>query len=153
MNAIADGTSEASTSTGASTADSTLSLPQGIKLVCIDMDGTLLNSDSKISARTASAVKSSLARGDLSLILATGKARPAAIAACEEAGLTGLGPCTSLRLFMYVPWPMWGLDGNIKYLTCGKVIKTSMVWLLSLWHFVGCDDVGRHGACTKPSLS
>jgi hydroxymethylpyrimidine pyrophosphatase-like HAD family hydrolase len=80
--------------------------------VCIDMDGTLLNSDSKISTRTASAVKSSLARGDLSLILATGKARPAAIAACEEAGLTGIGPCTSLRLFMYVPCGDWTATSN-----------------------------------------
>jgi hypothetical protein len=89
---LADDTSEASASTTRSTSVPTLSLPQGIKLVCIDMDGTLLNSESRISMRTAFAVKSALARGDLSLVLATGKARPAAIAACKEVGLAGAGP-------------------------------------------------------------
>jgi hypothetical protein len=88
---VADTNSEASTSTTGSTSVPTLVLPQGIKLVCIDMDGTLLNSESRISVRTAFAVKSALARGDLSLILATGKARPAAIAACTEVGLAGAG--------------------------------------------------------------
>lgn len=62
--------------------------PNGIKLVAIDMDGTLLNSSSKVTARTAEALRVVLARG-VQVVLATGKARPAAISALEEVGLAG----------------------------------------------------------------
>lgn len=62
-------------------------------MVCIDMDGTLLNSASQITAETAAVLKRCLQLDDVTFLLATGKARPAAIAACSAVGLAG------------APWP------------------------------------------------
>jgi len=54
------------------------------------MDGTLLDSRSRIPRSAVQAVKDVLrARKDTRIILATGKARPAAIAAARAAGLEG----------------------------------------------------------------
>jgi len=53
-------------------------------------DGTLLDSSSRILPSSVSAIKAALAVG-VRVILATGKARPAAIRACEVAGLAGEG--------------------------------------------------------------
>lgn len=60
-----------------------------IKLVCLDMDGTLLNSASQISHVTARVLRQCMAVEGLTVMLATGKARPAAMSACSAAGLTG----------------------------------------------------------------
>ncbi|KAI8470741.1 MAG: HAD-like protein [Monoraphidium minutum] len=60
----------------------------GVRLVAIDMDGTLLDSRSKILPSSAAAIRAAL-RAGVRVVLATGKARPAAIAACEAAGLAG----------------------------------------------------------------
>jgi len=62
--------------------------PGDIKLLAIDMDGTLLNSSSEVTARTAKALRAAMDHG-LKVVLATGKARPAAIAALEAVGLAG----------------------------------------------------------------
>ena len=48
-----------------------------IQLVCLDMDGTLLNSESQISPMTARVLKQCLALEGVTVMLATGKARPA----------------------------------------------------------------------------
>ncbi|KAL6759257.1 HAD-like domain-containing protein [Haematococcus lacustris] len=52
------------------------------------MDGTLLNSSSRISSATAAAVRA-VCQSGVMVVLATGKARPAALAAAREAGLEG----------------------------------------------------------------
>ena len=59
-----------------------------IKMLAIDMDGTLLNSSSQVTARTAKALRAAMGSG-VQVILATGKARPAAIAAMEKVDLAG----------------------------------------------------------------
>eukprot|EP00249_Psilotum_nudum_P020282 c27635_g1_i3 orf=85-1410(+) len=53
-----------------------------------DLDGTLLNSRSQITRKTAAALKEAIARG-VKIMIATGKSRTAAIAALEEVGLAG----------------------------------------------------------------
>jgi Cof subfamily protein (haloacid dehalogenase superfamily) len=61
-----------------------------LKLLALDMDGTLLDSNSKILDSSVEAIKLALER-QVQVILATGKARPAAIAAMEKVGLAGEG--------------------------------------------------------------
>lgn len=60
------------------------------------MDGTLLDSRSRILPSSAAAIRAALARG-VRIVLATGKARPAAVAACDAAGLAGDGLLVSPR--------------------------------------------------------
>eukprot|EP00775_Hariotina_reticulata_P003247 gene3247-3523_t len=59
-----------------------------VPLVALDMDGTLLDSQSKIKAESAEVIRAATAAG-VRVLLATGKARPAAIAACRQANLEG----------------------------------------------------------------
>lgn len=59
-----------------------------IRLVALDMDGTLLDSNSRVLPSSAAALREVLAAG-VTVMLATGKARPAAIAALTAAGLAG----------------------------------------------------------------
>ena len=59
-----------------------------IQLVALDMDGTLLNSNSRVLPSSVAALRAVLAAG-VTVMLATGKARPAAMAALAEVGLTG----------------------------------------------------------------
>lgn len=61
-----------------------------IKLLCLDMDGTLLNSQSELLPSSVEALKMVADRG-VQVILATGKARPAAMRALEKVGLAGDG--------------------------------------------------------------
>lgn len=56
-------------------------------LLC-DMDGTLLNSKSKITNETAAALKEAIARG-VKVIIATGKTRFGVMTACRPVGLEG----------------------------------------------------------------
>jgi hydroxymethylpyrimidine pyrophosphatase-like HAD family hydrolase len=67
-----------------------------VPLVALDMDGTLLDSSSRIRPDSADAIRAATALG-VRVVLATGKARPAAIAACRDAGLEGDGLLVSLR--------------------------------------------------------
>jgi rRNA maturation RNase YbeY len=60
----------------------------GVRLVALDMDGTLLDSKSRILPSSVKAIRAALDKG-VRVVLATGKARPAAVAACEAAGLAG----------------------------------------------------------------
>ncbi|XP_043720317.1 endoribonuclease YBEY, chloroplastic-like isoform X2 [Telopea speciosissima] len=53
-----------------------------------DMDGTLLNSRSQVSSTTAKALKEAVSRG-VKVVIATGKARPAAIHALKAVHLAG----------------------------------------------------------------
>jgi len=56
--------------------------------VALDMDGTLLDSRSRVLPSSAAALRAALAAG-VTVMLATGKARPAAMAALAEVGLAG----------------------------------------------------------------
>lgn len=73
-----------------------------MRLVALDMDGTLLDSNSRITPDSVEAVQSACAAG-VRVLLATGKARPAAIAAAARAGLEGdslLVSCNSPGVFL-----------------------------------------------------
>ncbi|GAX75731.1 hypothetical protein CEUSTIGMA_g3174.t1 [Chlamydomonas eustigma] len=59
-----------------------------IRLVALDMDGTLLDSNSRILLSSVKAIKAACKLG-VRVVLATGKARPAAIKACRQYGLEG----------------------------------------------------------------
>jgi len=59
-----------------------------IKLITIDMDGTLLDSNSQCLSSSVEAIRLALDRG-VRVILATGKARPAAVKAMDKVGLAG----------------------------------------------------------------
>ena len=59
-----------------------------IRLICLDMDGTLLDPSSSVLESSIEALKLAMER-DIRVMLATGKARPAAMAAMEKAGLVG----------------------------------------------------------------
>ena len=58
------------------------------KVLVVDLDGTLLNENSTITPRTADALRRALASG-VEVVVATGKARPAAMRAAATAGLDG----------------------------------------------------------------
>ena len=60
----------------------------------MDMDGTLLNSDSKVTEATADTLRRCIAQGDATLMVATGKARPAVMAAFAASGLAGATAAT-----------------------------------------------------------
>ena len=59
-----------------------------IRLICLDMDGTLLDSSSSVLESSIEALKLAMER-NVRVMLATGKARPAAMAAMGKAGLVG----------------------------------------------------------------
>jgi rRNA maturation RNase YbeY len=59
-----------------------------VKLICLDMDGTLLDSNSCVLESSVEALHMAM-KNDIKVILATGKARPAAIKAMEGARLMG----------------------------------------------------------------
>ncbi|KAM3332242.1 hypothetical protein ACQJBY_027817 [Aegilops geniculata] len=58
------------------------------KYIFCDMDGTLLNSKSQVTARNAEALKEARSRG-VNIVIATGKTRPAAIDALNMVDLSG----------------------------------------------------------------
>ncbi|KAL2641506.1 hypothetical protein R1flu_009093 [Riccia fluitans] len=60
----------------------------GFKILFCDMDGTLLNSKSRVSDVTRDAIRAVLAKG-VQVIIATGKTQHGAIAALEPVGLVG----------------------------------------------------------------
>jgi len=61
-------------------------LPSNIKLVALDLDGTLLNNNGRIPPRNAQAIAQAQAQG-VQIILATGKTRWSAINVIAELGL------------------------------------------------------------------
>ncbi|CAN6183694.1 unnamed protein product [Urochloa humidicola] len=58
------------------------------KYIFCDMDGTLLNSQSQVTAQNAEALREARTRG-IHIVIATGKARPAVIDALNMVGLAG----------------------------------------------------------------
>lgn len=67
-----------------------------IQILALDLDGTLLDSRSKVLPSSVAAIKAAIARG-VTVMLATGKARPAAIRAMQAVGLAGEGLVVSTR--------------------------------------------------------
>lgn len=59
-----------------------------VQLLALDMDGTLLDSSSKVLPSSVEAIKAAIAAGTR-VCLATGKARPAAVTAMTRVGLAG----------------------------------------------------------------
>lgn len=59
-----------------------------VKLLALDMDGTLLNGESQVLPSSVEALHAALSTG-VKVCLATGKARPAALSAMEKVGLAG----------------------------------------------------------------
>lgn len=64
------------------------------KYLFCDMDGTLLNSKSQITPKTAEALSEAISRG-VKIMIATGKTRPAAISSLESVNLAGEGGVVS----------------------------------------------------------
>ncbi|BDA50944.1 probable endoribonuclease YbeY at N-terminal half [Coccomyxa sp. Obi] len=96
-----------------------------IKLICIDMDGTLLDGRSKVLPSSVQALHAALKAG-VTICLATGKARPAAIAAMQSVGLAGDGLVVSSKgpgLFLQ-GLAVHGKDGR---LLPGKDLPPSIV--------------------------
>jgi len=89
-----------------------------VKLLAIDMDGTLLNSSSEISPRTVEALRVALDSG-VRVVLATGKARPAAMAALSRVGLAGEG------LVVSDSQPGVFLQGLAVYGSSGELLKSA----------------------------
>ncbi|KAI3902634.1 hypothetical protein MKW92_016315 [Papaver armeniacum] len=80
-----------------------------------DMDGTLLNSRSQITSTTAGALREAMSMG-VKVVIATGKARPAAMTALKAVGLAGKGGILSEST------PGVFLQGLLVYGTQGREI-------------------------------
>jgi hydroxymethylpyrimidine pyrophosphatase-like HAD family hydrolase len=61
-----------------------------VRLLALDMDGTLLNSKSEVLPSSVEAIREVISKG-VTVMLATGKARPAAVAALKKVNLVGDG--------------------------------------------------------------
>lgn len=96
----------------------------GVKLLACDMDGTLLNSSSRVLPSTVEALKAAIARG-VTVMLATGKARPAAIACMQSVGLAG----AALSLAVTAT-PLHGL-----FVVCGVVMCSCDVFQVCMMPF------------------
>ncbi|KAG2488445.1 hypothetical protein HYH03_012952 [Edaphochlamys debaryana] len=93
--ATASTSASASTSTTSSTASTATSARRArrtsdIQIVALDLDGTLLNSRSRMLPCSVAAIRAAAAAG-VTVVAATGKARPAALAAAAAAGLAEPG--------------------------------------------------------------
>ena len=104
-----------------------------IKLLAIDMDGTLLNSSSQVTARTAKALRAAIGSG-VQVILATGKARPAAIAAMEKVDLAGAERCIQCQPPLLGPQrPAFAASGCVSR-NGGCCMFHLLVWYSGLRH-------------------
>lgn len=65
-------------------------MPHEVKLVAIDLDGTLLNSNNTVSERNVTVIKQAIEQG-IEVIIATGKTRVSATETIERLGLTTPG--------------------------------------------------------------
>ncbi|CAM0882803.1 unnamed protein product [Alopecurus aequalis] len=86
------------------------------KYIFCDMDGTLLNSKSQVTARNAEALKEARSRG-VNIVIATGKTRPAVIDALnmvDLSGRTGIVSESSPGIFLQ-GLMVYGLGGKQLY--------------------------------------
>lgn len=85
-----------------------------VRLVALDMDGTLLDSASRVLPSSVDALRAALARG-VAVCLATGKARPAAMAAMRTVGLEGARP-PAQRGQLSRMWTIWSAGALLIYI-------------------------------------
>ncbi len=78
-----------------------------IKLIAIDLDGTLLNSQGRVSERNAAAIQAARAQGIL-VVLATGKSRASATAVIAELNLDTPGVFSQGSM-------IYNADGSLLY--------------------------------------
>ncbi|KAG0582934.1 hypothetical protein KC19_3G096000 [Ceratodon purpureus] len=90
------------------------------KILFLDMDGTILNTKSVLTRKTADALRAAMKNGVM-VIIATGKTRPAAMAALDPMGLAGQGGVVSEST------PGIFIQGLQVYGKEGKVISSSML--------------------------
>ena len=72
-----------------------------IKLVAIDIDGTLINDQRKITPQTVATIKKASAQG-VKIVLCTGRPMTGVKAYHDQLGLNQI---TNLLLVSTVPWP------------------------------------------------
>lgn len=94
-------------------------LPE-IQILALDMDGTLLDSRSRVLPSSVAAIKAAIARG-VTVMLATGKARPAAVRAMQAVDLAGDG------LVVSTSGPGVFLQGLAAYGRGGQLVAGSHV--------------------------
>lgn len=107
------------------------------QLLALDMDGTLLDSSSRVLPSSVAAIRAALDRGII-VFLATGKARPAAIRAMEAVGLAGEG------LVVSTSGPGVFLQGLTAFGRRGQLIAGGtlpMEVVRAAWEFAATHDV------------
>lgn len=119
--APASTSSSSSSGSGAAKAQQFVFRSSSVRLVALDMDGTLLDSKGRIRPSAVAAIKAACAQGT-QVVLATGKARPAALKACTLAGLAGDGLVISPRR------PGVFLQGLAVHGSAGQQLSDAQVW-------------------------
>ena len=104
-----------------------------VKLIAIDMDGTLLNSQKEIPEENIKAIQEATAAG-IKIVLCTGRPRSGIVPHFEKLGLseeeyiimnngcstyeTKIGPCLNLKVYLALKWKN----------SC-RLVKISQGWL------------------------
>jgi hypothetical protein len=96
--------------------------------VALDMDGTLLDSQSRVLPSSVKVLKAAIAAG-VRVCLATGKARPAAMSALARVGLTGEG------LVVSTAGPGIFLQGLAVHSHCGTLLPGAGPFCQMWGHF------------------
>ncbi|KAK2080056.1 hypothetical protein QBZ16_002452 [Prototheca wickerhamii] len=123
--------------------------PGGIRMIALDMDGTLLDTRSSVLPSSASAIRAALERG-IHVALVTGKARPAAAVALRDVGLEALADPARPGIFLQ-GLLVYGLQGRLLASAALEpaVVRQSFEYALengiALTAFLGDD-------CIAPSI-
>ena len=123
--------------------------PRGIRMIALDMDGTLLDTRSSVLPSSASAIRAALERG-IHVVLVTGKARPAAAVALRDVGLEALADPARPGIFLQ-GLLVYGLQGRLLASAALEpaVVRQSFEYALengiALTAFLGDD-------CIAPSI-
>lgn len=89
--------------------------PKDIRMIALDMDGTLLDSKSNVLQSSADAIRAAVERG-VQVVLVTGKARPAAALALRAVGLDDLASESRPGIF---------LQGLLAYGVHGRLLASA----------------------------
>lgn len=139
--------------------------PRDIRLIALDMDGTLLDGTSSVLSSSADAIRAALARG-VHVVLATGKARPAAQAALRATGIAELASAAAPGIFLQglLVYGQGGLllasaaldpavvqaafeySGECLYAMCGIMLLACAMCSGRVWYGAGRGSAALH--CT-----